>query len=79
MDKRFKRKFQDTVCHPSCKNDINNFLNNNFENNLDINAVATDLQNIILKAAKMSLRFKHTKIKRKKNTLPKSGMIKTFI
>ena len=40
------------------------------ENNLYINAVATDLRIIIPKAT-MSLRFKHSKTKRKKNIFKK--------
>ncbi|CAG2210770.1 unnamed protein product [Mytilus edulis] len=60
-----KEKFQDALCHPSCKLDINAFLTNNYQDKSNINSAATDLQNIIIKAAKMSLKFKSNKYKKK--------------
>ncbi|CAG2229764.1 unnamed protein product [Mytilus edulis] len=60
-----KEKFQDALCHPSCKLDINAFLTNNYQDKSNINSAATDLQSIIIKAAKMSLKFKSNKYKKK--------------
>ncbi|CAC5355916.1 unnamed protein product [Mytilus coruscus] len=60
-----KEQFQDALCHPSCKLDINAFLTNNYQDKSNINSSATDLQNIIIKAAQMSLKFKSNKYKKK--------------
>ncbi|CAC5360011.1 unnamed protein product [Mytilus coruscus] len=60
-----KEKFQDALCHPTCKLDINAFLTNDYQDKSNINSAATDLQNIIIKAARMSLKFKSNQYKKK--------------
>ncbi|CAC5383757.1 unnamed protein product [Mytilus coruscus] len=71
-----KEKFQDALCHPSCKLDINAFLTNNYQDKSNINSAATDLQNIIIKA-KCHSNSNLINIKRKL-LIRNNGMIKIF-
>jgi hypothetical protein len=59
-----KEKIQDALCHHSYKLDIKNYLSKNYYDPLNVDTAATDFQNIVLNAAKLSLKFKSTKFKR---------------
>jgi hypothetical protein len=59
-----KEKIQDAICHPSCKLDIKIYLSNNYDDPLNVDTAATDFPNIVLKAAKLSFKFKSTKFKK---------------
>ena len=62
-----KENIQDAICHPSCKHDIKKYLSKHYDAPLNVDTAAADFQNIVLKAAKLSLIFKSTKFKKYKH------------
>jgi len=44
-------KFQDALCHPICKNCINDFMNKSLDNNNGSDSLSLEFTNILHKAA----------------------------